>query len=486
MKVRVQRRRGEPDPGEHTPSGPGCSISEVTTVQRRTGATPALPGPPSPETAVPRRIATISLHTSPLDQPGTGDAGGMNVYVVEVARRMAERGLEIDIFTRATCHDQPPVVELSPGVTVRHVPAGPFEELDKADLPDQLCPFTFGVLRAEAARAPGHYDLIHSHYWLSGRVGAVAAPRWGVPLVHSMHTLGKVKNAALATGETPEPDVRLRGEAQVVASADRLVANTADEAGQLVDLYGAPQGRVATVTPGVDLDVFTPGPREGARRRLGLAPDSVVLLFVGRVQPLKAPDLLLEAAARLVERDPSLRDRLVVAVVGGLSGSGLAHPSRLRSLAERLGLSGVLRMEPPRPQPELAHWYRAATATVVPSYSESFGLVAVESQACGTPVVASAVGGLTTAVADGISGTLVEGHDPEDFARALGRLVDEPGRRARQSAAGVQHAAAFGWDGTVDGLLAVYRSAVYRSAVYRGAVRRGTASVAELPLAVNR
>src|SRR5690348_5422206 len=206
----------------------------------------------------PRRIATISVHTSPLDQPGTGDAGGLNVYVVEVARQLARRGIEVEIFTRAVCRDTPPVVELAPGVLVRNLVAGPFEELDKNSLPGQICPFTFGVLRTEAAFAPGRYDLVHAHYWLSGQVGAAAAERWGVPLVHSMHTLGKVKNLALASGDCAEPAVRIRGEDEVVAAADRLVANTADEARQLIELYGASPQRVETVNPGVDLSLFRP------------------------------------------------------------------------------------------------------------------------------------------------------------------------------------------------------------------------------------
>ena len=189
--------------------------------------------------SVPGRIATISVHTSPLDQPGTGDAGGLNVYVVEVAKRLAQRGTEVEIFTRAVSRDAPPVIELTPGVLVRHVTAGPFEELDKADIPAQICHFTFEVLRIEAAYAPGRYDLVHAHYWLSGQVGAVAKERWGVPLVQSMHTLGKVKNAALATGDSAEPGTRIRGEAEVIAAADRLVANTAEEARQLTGLYGA-------------------------------------------------------------------------------------------------------------------------------------------------------------------------------------------------------------------------------------------------------
>src|SRR5580658_1099580 len=207
----------------------------------------------------PRRVATISVHTSPLEQPGTGDAGGLNVYVVEVAKRLAARGVEVDIFTRAAARDQPPVVELSPGVLVKHIVAGPFEDLDKAALPGQLCDFTFEVLREEAAHAPGRYDLLHGHYWLSGQVAAVAKHRWGVPLVQSMHTLGKVKNEALAAGDAAEPDLRIRGEAEVVATADRLVANTDDEASQLIGRYGADPARVTTINPGVDLSVFRPG-----------------------------------------------------------------------------------------------------------------------------------------------------------------------------------------------------------------------------------
>ncbi len=352
----------------------------------------------------PRRLATVSVHTSPLDQPGTGDAGGMNVYVLEVSRRLAEMGVAVDVFTRATSSALPPVVEVAPGVLVRHVVAGPYEGLDKTDLPAQLCPFTLEVLRAEAQREPGWYDLVHSHYWLSGQVGRVASARWGVPLVHSAHTLAKVKNACLADGDAPEPLARLLGEDRVVAEADRLVASTADEASQLALLYGAHPDQVVTVPPGVDLELFRLADASAARTRLGVPPDAVVLLFVGRIQPLKAPDLLLQAVPRLLERSPELRRRLQVMVVGGPSGSGLDRPESLQKLAASLGIADLVRFEPPAPPERLADFYRAADVTVVPSHSESFGLVALESQACGTPVVAAAVGGLRTAVADGVSG----------------------------------------------------------------------------------
>jgi D-inositol-3-phosphate glycosyltransferase len=412
----------------------------------------------------PKRIATISLHTSPLDQPGTGDAGGLNVYVVEVARQLARRGVEVEIFTRAVCPDAPPAVELTPGVLVRNVVAGPFEELDKNSLPGQICPFTFGVLRTEADFEPGHYDLLHAHYWLSGQVAAVAAERWGVPLIQSMHTLGKVKNLALASGDCAEPQARIRGEGEVVAAADRLVANTAEEARQLVELYGADPARVKTVSPGVDLSLFRPGSVPAVRRRLGLPADAVVLMFAGRIQPLKGPDIVLRAAASLLRSCPSLADRLVVVFVGGPSGSEVGAPGRLDGLAASLGIAGCVRLEPPCPQRELADWYRAATVVLVPSHSESFGLVALEAQACGTPVVAAAVGGLRTAVRDGFSGVLVEGHDPASYARVVEKLVAAPARLDELSRGALAHASAFGWPATADRLIDVYSGAMNEAA----------------------
>jgi D-inositol-3-phosphate glycosyltransferase len=418
----------------------------------------------------PRRIATISLHTSPLDQPGTGDAGGLNVYVVEVSKRLAERGIEVEIFTRAVCRDTPPTVELVPGVLVRNVVAGPFEELDKNSLPGQICEFTFGVLRTEAAFAPGRYDLLHAHYWLSGQVAARAAERWGVPLVQSMHTLGKVKNLALATGDCAEPATRIRGEGEVVAAADRLVANTAEEARQLIELYGADPWRVETVSPGVDLSVFSPPSSASAvRRRLGLAADAVVLVFAGRIQPLKGPDVVLRTAASLLRLSPWLADRLVVVIVGGPSGSEVGAPGRLAGLAEGLGIADHVRLEPPCPQQELADWYRAADIVLVPSHSESFGLVALEAQACGTPVVAAAVGGLRTAVRDGYSGVLVDGYDPAAWARVLGRLIGSPRKLAKLSRGALEHASGFGWPMTAERLIGLYTDAMTQR-VYTGAL----------------
>ncbi len=424
----------------------------------------------------PRRVAVVSVHTSPLDQPGAGDAGGMNVYIVEVSRRLAARGIAVDVFTRATSSDLPPVVEMSPGVTVRHVSAGPFEGLGKEELPAQLCAFTAGVLREEAQHEPGHYDVVHSHYWLSGQVGWLARDRWRVPLIHTAHTLAKVKNAALADGDRPEPRLRVIGEEQVVAEADRLVANTADEARQLVEHYGADPRRTLVVPPGVDLDRFTPGDRAAARRALGVPADAVVLAFVGRIQPLKAPDLLLAAAARMLADDPALRARLQVHVIGAPSGSGLEAPRQLEELAASLGIADLVRFLPPQAPDRLALHYRAADVAVVPSHSESFGLVALEAQACGTPVVAAAVGGLPTAVRDGVSGVLVGSRDPAAYAAAVRAVL---ARRPLLAAGARRHAAAFSWDRTADALVDAYASA---AAEMTAAARRALRPVAGMPV----
>ena len=256
-------------------------------------------------------------HRWPSREPAM--PGGMNVYVLQSALHLARRGIEVEIFTRATASADPPIVRVAPGVLVRNVVAGPFEGLDKYDLPTQLCAFAAGVLRAEAAHEPGHYDIVHSHYWLSGQVGWLARDRWAVPLVHTAHTLAAVKNAALAEGDAPEPPLRTVGEQQVVDEADRLIVNTDDEARQLISIHHADPARIDVVHPGVDLDVFRPGNRRAARAALGLPLDEQTVAFVGRIQPLKAPDIVLRAAAK-TPRGAHHRRRRTVGQWFGLAG----------------------------------------------------------------------------------------------------------------------------------------------------------------------
>lgn len=394
------------------------------------------------------------MHTSPLAQPGVGDAGGMNVYLGEVSRRIAERGVAVEIFTKATSSTDPDVVELAPGVLVRHVPAGPLEADNKEELQQQLCTFAFDMLRTAAGHDPGHYDVIHSHYWLSGQVGRAVRGRWGVPMVHTAHTLARVKNVGLDSAEQPEPADRITGEDLIVADADALIANTDDEATELVKRYEADAAKVFTVPPGVDATRFHPGPAD--RAAFGLDARKFVVAFVGRLQHLKGPDVLLRAVAELVA-EPGIRQQLAVVICGGTSGDGHGGRAELIALANQLGVADLVTFLDPLPPDRLAAFYRTADVLVMPSRSESFGLVAVEAQASGVPVVAADVGGLRTAVADRSSGLLVDGAEPSAYATAIRRLLNRPRLADSLAAGAIRHAAAFSWERTADGLLAVYR-----------------------------
>ncbi len=411
---------------------------------------------------VPRlqKLALISVHTSPLETPGIGDAGGMNVYIDKTARELAKRGIEIDIFTRATSKDQPANIEVTPGVNVRYIPAGPFGGLQKQDLPGQLCAMTAGVMRAEAEKPEGYYDLIHSHYWLSGQVGWLARDKWQVPLIHTMHTMAKVKNLALAEDDSPEPLIRVVGEEQVVKVADRLVANTHREAAELIDLYDAPPQKVDVVHPGVDLEIFTPQGRT-LRTELGIEDHDFVLLFVGRIQPLKAPDIVLKAASELKARYPELAHRIRVVICGGFSGTGTEAKYSLTALASDLQLHDNVIFLQPLPPVELAALYRSADLLVVPSYSESFGLVALEASASGTPVIAAAVGGLVTSVKDGTSGALIGNHDPVAWAEKIADVALNPELHKTLRTGGIDHAKKFSWQITAQHLIDSYERSIF-------------------------
>ena len=404
------------------------------------------------------------VHTSPLDQPGAGDAGGMNIYVVESAERMVAMGVSVDIFTRRHNPDLPDIVELSSGVRVRHLNIGACSAT-KEELPaliPNLSDAFSKVLEDEK------YDVLHSHYWISGKVAMPVAKKFGIPLAHTMHTMARVKNMNLAEGERPEPMIRVQGETQVVAAADALIANTDAEAASLVSLYEACPDNVSVVSPGVDLYTFTAGNgRKAAREAVGLPQDAHILAFVGRIQPHKGPEVLIRAVAEMLNHSPHLRPKLITVIMGGASGSGLGEVERLKDLTSWLNISDVVRFENPVPRAQIPQWYRAADLVCVPSYSESFGLVALEAQACGTPVVATAVGGLRTAIADGISGVLVDGHDPRAWSSVLARLIQEPQRRVLLSMGAIEHASHFGWDATARGTLDIYDRIIATSASAR-------------------
>lgn len=407
------------------------------------------------------------VHTSPLDQPGIGDAGGMNIYVVEGAQRMAAMGVSVDIFTRGQSDQQAEIVEISDGVRVCHLNVGT-AATSKEDLPALIPDLARAFSDAVAAKK---YDAIHSHYWISGKVAMPAAKSLSIPLVHTMHTMARVKNMNLAEGESPEPMIRVQGEMQVVAAANALIANTDAEAASLVSLYQACPDNVSVVSPGVNLSTFTAGAgRKAAREVIGLATDAHILAFVGRIQPHKGPEVLIRAVAEMLSHSPHLRPKLITIIMGGASGGGLGEVERLKDLVSWLGISDVVRFEKPVPRVELPQWYRAADLVCVPSYSESFGLVALEAQACGTPVVASAVGGLRTAIADGISGVLVDGHDPRAWSSVLARLIQEPQRRILLSMGAVDHASYFGWDATARGTLDIYDRIISNNASARKAI----------------
>jgi D-inositol-3-phosphate glycosyltransferase len=381
-----------------------------------------------------QRVAMLSVHTSPLAQPGTGDGGGMNVYVRSLASALARAGVAVDVLTRAEHRDHGESVVVEPGFRVLHVEAGPRAPIDKHLLPDLVGEFC-DATRAYIERTGTDYGLLHANYWVSGAVGHRLKHELGLPLVTTFHTLDRVKaEFGLADGVALRPRV----EAEVVRCADLVVASTADEHDQLVRYYGADPERIEVIAPGVDHHVFQPGDRVAARRHLGIGCNPVVL-FVGRIQPLKGVDVAVRALAGL--RDTSAE----LVIVGGPSGPDGAREERtLHSLVEELGIAHRVRFVAPQPHDELVSWYRAADVCVVPSHTESFGLVALEAAASGTPVVAANVGGLRSLVAHGETGYLVDSRDPADYTEAIERVLalDDPSPMRERAAA---RSARFGW-----------------------------------------
>ncbi|MEN3314842.1 MAG: D-inositol-3-phosphate glycosyltransferase [Acidimicrobiaceae bacterium] len=376
----------------------------------------------------------------------------MNVYVHSLSSALARAGIDCDVYTRAWRRGLAPVVSVEPGFRVHHVPAGPTAAVAKESMPELVPEFTKGVLAAVAAH--GRPDLIHANYWLSGVAGHALKHELGLPLVSTFHTLARVKAQVMAD----KAESRGQAEAEVVGCSDAILASSDDERAQLERLYDAPPGRVEIVPPGVDHERFAPGDRARARSDLGLG-DGPVLLFVGRIQPLKGVDVAIETVARL-------HDDVTLVIVGGPSGpDGESERRRLEGLIADLGVESRVRFVEPQPHAQLAAWYRAADLCLVPSRSESFGLVALEAAACGTPVVAAAVGGLPTLVDHGVTGFLVEGGDSLGFAARVGEVLVDPARAARMGQAAALRARRYSWSITAARLRRLYADLTARDLV---------------------
>ena len=396
-------------------------------------------------------LAVLSLHTSPLAQPGTGDSGGMNVYVRELVASLAQAGVGCDVYVRRANDDLPEVVEIEPGFRVVHVDAGP-AHLAKEQLPAITGQFADRVAEHLVERP---VKALHANYWLSGVVGHDLKHRLGLPLVSTFHTLARVK---AETGDD-EPERRIEAEATIIGCCDAILASSATEANQLRTLYGAPADRIEIVPPGVDHAFFSPGDRGGARAATGLGAGPV-LLFVGRIQPLKGLDVAVRALADLNRPDATL------VVVGGPSGAeGDQELARVRDLAVALGVAGNIRWVEPQPHQLLSTWYRAADVCVVPSRSESFGLVALEAAACGVPVVAAAVGGLRSIVEHGRTGLLVEGRDPTLFAAYIDEILANPEVASSMAKAAATSASSYTWSTTAARLRRLYADLAAREPV---------------------
>lgn len=391
----------------------------------------------------------LSVHTSPLVQPGAGDGGGMSVYVRSLASALARAGVECDVLTRCEDPHQAPIVDVEPGVRVVHLRAGPEAPVAKGDLPG-LTDELVVAARAHLATHPGFadgFDGLHSHYWISGAVGHELKHQLDLPLVTTFHTLALTKAAA---GVHDDPLERVRVEREVVACSDQITASTEEERAELMVEYGADADRVEVTPPGVDHAAFSPGAPLEARRRLGLSLDAPLVLFVGRIQPLKGTRMALRCLAELPEP-------VTLVIVGGASGpDGPAELARLHELAHELDIADRVHWVAPQPHEALADWYRAADVCLVPSRTESFGLVALEAAACGIPVVATNVGGLRSLVDDGVTGFLVDERKASAFAAPVEQLLADPALAAQIGANASVRSRQYTWSITAARLRRLY------------------------------
>jgi D-inositol-3-phosphate glycosyltransferase len=406
------------------------------------------------------RIAMLSYHTCPIATLGGKDTGGMNVYVRELTRQLGRVGVHVDVFTRSQDEHVPHVLhDLGYGNRVVHVPAGPEVPLAKRDLADHIPQFVEGI-KLFAAEKNIQYDLIHSHYWMSGLAAESLSVAWGIPFVHMFHTLGEMKNRIARNEQEREGAYRVDGEKRVIASADRLIAATRAEQTQLQFLYKANKRKIEIIPPGVDLSHFYPIPSDEARQFIGIKPDARIVLFVGRIEPLKGIDTLIQAMSCMKFRQ--VMDHVHLAIIGGDPGVSKeqmsAEMTRLQSLCDELCMEHMVVFLGKRAQETLPYYYSAAEVLVMPSHYESFGMVALEAMACGTPVIASQVGGLAYLVQDGVTGYHVPDHDPEALCAKLLEVLGDQAQRKRMGQQAAEFAQEYAWSNIADQLIKVYQT----------------------------
>jgi len=408
------------------------------------------------------RIAMLSYHTCPLATLGGKDTGGMNVYVRDLTRQLGTMGIHVDVFTRSQDEHVPHVLhDLGYGNRVVHVPAGPEVPLPKQELAGYVPQFAAGI-KSFAAEKSMAYDIIHSHYWMSGLAAGELQQTWGAPIVHMFHTLGEMKNRVARASDEKEGDYRLEGERSVIAGADRIIAATIAERAQLEWLYKADAHKIAVIPPGVDISRFYPIPADEAKQCIGVPPEKCLLLYVGRIEPLKGVDTLMRAMANLRKRDACPTRPVCLSIIGGEPDASArmmnAEMARLQALCTQMGMDDVVVFLGKRGQDTLPYYYSAAETVVVPSHYESFGMVALEAMACGTPVVASQVGGLAFLIQDGATGYHVPDGDPEALAARLAQLLGDAQLRRTMGRQAAEYARNFAWEKIAVQVVKVYEA----------------------------
>jgi D-inositol-3-phosphate glycosyltransferase len=412
------------------------------------------------------RLAMLSVHTCPKAALGGKETGGMNVYVRDLSRELGRRGFTVDVFTRSQDPDAPRVVDLGPNARVIHLKAGPEAPYDKNLVHNHIDEFTDNLLEF-ARREDVAYHLVHSHYWLSGLVARQVRREWNTPVMHMFHTLGKLKNRVAKSEADLEAPLRVESEREIINSVDRLVAANPLEKAQMIWLYGADPTKIEVIPCGVDLELFYPRARSEAEAYLDMPVHHKMVLFVGRVEPLKGIDVLIEAMALVLEKHTGLRDDICLCVIGGEPDADAANMdremARLQDMRETLGIADVVTFLGKREQVALPFHYSAAEVCVVPSHYESFGMVALEAMAGGTPVVASRVGGLTFTVQDGSTGFLVPNDDPKALAEKLSLLLTDRALRQEMGQRAATHSKRYGWPIVAGQIVAAYRDLVTRA-----------------------